>query len=308
MATLHTMFRQESTPCLSTVCLAADNGRMHPSILRLLDYARRKVRASIDPSDIQKQLGVSVAVMTNWKNRGISKEGAIKAEQVFGCSVSWVMHGSGAEDSASAGNLQEAMHDPIRQGIGLRLESARQSARLSIEAVADRLQTDTAMVAAWESGRIPPDAVRLRELAKLYDVSADSLLWEDSLSPEAMKFAAAFDELNDQQRRTLNAIWMAYVQESIPDAAVEIAMPVTSKAPMNMGPIPDARVRKNDTLVSQFVDLDTVAHTKHLQLSIPGTGKKGAKDDERGSNSGNGPSGSGKHAAGPTPPSRTRKT
>lgn len=45
--------------------------------------------------------------MTNWKKRGISKEGAITAEQELGCSVNWVLTGEGAEDSAAKREPEE---------------------------------------------------------------------------------------------------------------------------------------------------------------------------------------------------------
>lgn len=93
--------------------------------------------------------------------------------------------------------------------------------------VAERFDINKATVSAWETGRGVPDALRLRALAKLYDVSADSLLWEDSLSPDAMKFAADFDSLNETQKRTLYAIWEAYIRESATDAEVEDRMAVT---------------------------------------------------------------------------------
>lgn len=194
---------------------------MHSSVSRLLDYARRKVRPSISLSEIGRQLGVSAATMTNWKARGISKEGAIKAESLFGCSVTWLLVGDGREDSPAAQQVQAVAADPIRQGIGLRLASARQQKKLTQQHVAERLGIDSGKVIAWEAGREVPDALALRDLAKLYDTSSDALLWEDSMTPEAMQFAAEFDSLNENQKRTLHAMWMAYIRESATDQQVE---------------------------------------------------------------------------------------
>lgn len=77
---------------------------MHSSVSRLLDYAKRHTAGSLHPVSgfpaLQVRLQVSSASLTNWKQRGVSKEGAIKAEKEFGCSVNWVLTGKGPEDSS----------------------------------------------------------------------------------------------------------------------------------------------------------------------------------------------------------------
>lgn len=119
--------------------------------------------------------------------------------------------------------------DPIRRGLGMRLASARKGKKLTQDQVAEKFSLNKATVSAWETGRGVPDALTLRALAKLYDTSADSLLWEDSLSNEAMQFAAEFDSLNETQKRTLHAMWMAYIRESATDVEVEAKMAETKK-------------------------------------------------------------------------------
>lgn len=86
---------------------------MHESVLRLLQCAKEATKTAREPvadfADLARKLGVSSAVMTNWKARGVSKEGAIKAEQVFGCSAQWVLTGErpagGAEDEEESAPL-----------------------------------------------------------------------------------------------------------------------------------------------------------------------------------------------------------
>ena len=84
---------------------------MHDSVTRLLNYARRKTERTAnvvnDFAELQVRLQVSSATMTNWKTRGVSKDGAITAEQEFGCSVNWVLTGEGAEDSATKREPEE---------------------------------------------------------------------------------------------------------------------------------------------------------------------------------------------------------
>lgn len=117
--------------------------------------------------------------------------------------------------------------DPIRRGLGLRLASARKDKKLTQDYVAEQFSLNKATVSAWETGRGVPDALTLRSLAKLYDTSADALLWEDSLTPEAMRIAAEFDSLTDKQQRTFRTVFMAYVRDSAGDGEVEDRMEVT---------------------------------------------------------------------------------
>lgn len=66
----------------------------------------------------------------------------------------------------------------------------------------------------WESGRNVPDAMWLRRLAKLYGTTLDALVWDDALTIEAIRFAAQYDALNDQQQRAFRAMWLAYFTET----------------------------------------------------------------------------------------------
>ena len=122
---------------------------------------------------------------------------------------------------------EERRADPIRQGVGLRLKAARENKGLIQQEVADKFAVTKATVSAWEKGTGDPGVYRLRELCKLYDVAADALLWEDSLSPDAMKLAAEFDGLTERQKSTLRALWLAYIAQSTLDEAVEAKMPIT---------------------------------------------------------------------------------
>lgn len=50
-------------------------------------------------TELGKALNISSATLTNWKSRGISREGAQAAEEVFGVSPSYVLKGTGLEAS-----------------------------------------------------------------------------------------------------------------------------------------------------------------------------------------------------------------
>jgi hypothetical protein len=77
---------------------------MHDSMARLLFYTRQASQNWQKPvktfGDIAAVMVESSATLTNWKSRGISKDGAIKAERIFGCSVNWLMTGEGDPDGS----------------------------------------------------------------------------------------------------------------------------------------------------------------------------------------------------------------
>jgi transcriptional regulator with XRE-family HTH domain len=130
-------------------------------------------------------------------------------------------------DHSAMATQEERKNDQTRQGVGLRLKAARNGKGLSQKEVAARFDVNLATVSAWETGIGDPGIYRLRELAKLYGVAADALLWEDSLTPDAMRFAADFDSLSEEKRSTLRAFWSAFISTAATDEEVERKMPVT---------------------------------------------------------------------------------
>jgi hypothetical protein len=89
---------------------------MHPSMTRLLLCAQEATkgqrRAITDFKDLGARLGESSAVISNWKSRGISKAGALKASRLFGCSATWLMDGKGAPGNPDARLTEEAPTGP----------------------------------------------------------------------------------------------------------------------------------------------------------------------------------------------------
>lgn len=112
-----------------------------------------------------------------------------------------------------------------RKGIGMRIAAARTRKGLLQKDVAERFGIGNKAVSAWENGTSVPNAIQLRGLARLFGVSVDALLWEDSLSPEAMQIAAMFDSLTDSQQKMLRVLWEAYVREAVTDSQVEQHLP-----------------------------------------------------------------------------------
>lgn len=91
------MFTIPSTACFNN---AFKNPGMHPTAKRLIDAIHAITKGKVDgeksPGDVAQALGQSSATITNWKTRGVSKEGRLKAHTVYGISPTWVDTGAGA--------------------------------------------------------------------------------------------------------------------------------------------------------------------------------------------------------------------
>jgi transcriptional regulator with XRE-family HTH domain len=119
--------------------------------------------------------------------------------------------------------------------LGTRLKGARVQAGHTLESAAQALTNQghkigKAGVGHWETGTNLPDALMLRRLAKLYDTTPDALLWENAVSMAAMKFAAKYDALTEEQKRTLDFVWMSFVESGAPGG--EALPPAPSPDPM----------------------------------------------------------------------------
>lgn len=103
-----------------------------------------------------------------------------------------------------------------KKELGRRLASARKLAAHTIDSAAAALTANghkigKAALGAWEVGRNVPDALWVKRLAKLYDTTADSLIWDNSLSAEAVKVASEYDQLGAEQKAAWNAHWRGFI-------------------------------------------------------------------------------------------------
>ena len=109
-----------------------------------------------------------------------------------------------------------------RRELGARLKGARLNVGMTLQQVADVLRSEgfpvqrKQNVGHWETGVALPDVFILRRLAKLYKQPLDALVWDNALSLEAMQFAAEFQALSDEKKRTLRAVWLAFIQSGNP--------------------------------------------------------------------------------------------
>lgn len=129
-----------------------------------------------------------------------------------------------------------------RKALGRRLAAARTLAGFTMEGAAKALTglgypVSKAGVGHWETGRNLPDALWLKRLAKLYNSTLDALVWDESVTMEAMQIAVQFDSLNESEKGRLRILWDGYVRAAADDATVEGRMPITKKTPSQQGDI-----------------------------------------------------------------------
>jgi hypothetical protein len=95
---------------------------MHPSYVRLMEAAKKATAGTSQPisrpSQLARAMNESPQRIHNWQERGVSKEGAIKAEKLYGVSVNHILEGGTAATQRSAGASNEpAQPDtPEKQG------------------------------------------------------------------------------------------------------------------------------------------------------------------------------------------------
>lgn len=69
---------------------------MHDSASRLY-LAAQELRAVTGQTQVAQLLGIDTPqTVNNWESRGVSKDGALLAQQAIGCDANWLLSGEGA--------------------------------------------------------------------------------------------------------------------------------------------------------------------------------------------------------------------
>jgi hypothetical protein len=100
-----------------------DNEDMHEATRRLAAVAFA-MRGIASPTGLATALNMSAQVVTNWKRRGPSVEGALAAQREFGCDANWVLTGEGFVLAGwpFTGQLLQAVREQIRLDARFSLE------------------------------------------------------------------------------------------------------------------------------------------------------------------------------------------
>ena len=137
------MFTHEvNTPCINGLFSGATIHRMppaqtHASFQRLYDAALQ-VTAHLSPSrriqdekGLRKALNLSPQTANNWKNRGVSQEGAIDAQRNLGVSAIWVIDGKGPPTASNWTPTQHPSGAPETEGVDQELSDLKQDHELT---------------------------------------------------------------------------------------------------------------------------------------------------------------------------------
>jgi len=131
------MFTVESTACFNHVL---KNLFMHPTTIRLFEAIKTATSGAVDglvkPGEVAKTLGQSAAVVTNWKARGVSRDGRLTANALFGINPKWVETGEGTMFPSGAptdGNvLASTIEEPAQKWLSTNITHAPSRGRIPL--------------------------------------------------------------------------------------------------------------------------------------------------------------------------------
>lgn len=113
---------------------------MHPQMKRLYDAAHMLKNVS-GQSAVAKLLGQTAQTVHNWEQRGISKQGLLKAQQVIGCSASWLETGQGQQAMDGGLLVKNVLALAAEKVSGIRVELLANSASMGLGT--EQQDTDT---------------------------------------------------------------------------------------------------------------------------------------------------------------------
>jgi len=95
-------------------------GQMHETAKRLYEAAKN-MKGVEGQSAVARLLNESPQNLNNWEARGVSKQGAIKAQAIIGCDANWILNGSseyGGTNPAPLFSAEEPWveYQPVRPG------------------------------------------------------------------------------------------------------------------------------------------------------------------------------------------------
>lgn len=70
--------------------------KIHSSALRLMEAAAAAVPPDTEPVRIAERLGVALQTFWNWRTRGVSGDGARRAQNAYGVDATWILEGGHA--------------------------------------------------------------------------------------------------------------------------------------------------------------------------------------------------------------------
>lgn len=97
---LHTMFSVGvNTMCNNglfsyrTMAPMDSDGSLHETTRRLYEAAKA-VGGDDAPAKVAVRMNISPQTLQNWEPRGVSRDGALKAQATYGCDANWILSGT----------------------------------------------------------------------------------------------------------------------------------------------------------------------------------------------------------------------
>lgn len=116
------MFKQKATPMFNnkmfktgTILPMRKDVTFHASATRLYKAAQ-EMKGIKGQSAVARLLNESPQRVRNWEARGVSKEGALLAEDVIGCSALWILTGQGFMEKLDGNSIsvETAKEQPVK--------------------------------------------------------------------------------------------------------------------------------------------------------------------------------------------------
>lgn len=128
--------------------------RRHPSIQKLYEHAAT-VMGDTSPAQVVRRMNISAQTLQNWEGRGISKDGALLAQAVYGVDANWLLGETSSPvvrgDAANDGEWSNIRGYAMAVGLGHGREAQEYEETHNLKFRADslarkRLKADTLAV------------------------------------------------------------------------------------------------------------------------------------------------------------------
>ncbi len=104
----HHVYNKRNTTFINKMFTRATIAAMHDTMIRLYQAARDR-RGLTSPTEVAKHLNQFPQTLKNWEKRGISHVGMVLAEELIGCSATWLRYGDEIGGMAPASGAVPAL-------------------------------------------------------------------------------------------------------------------------------------------------------------------------------------------------------
>ncbi|MBX9427939.1 hypothetical protein [Ralstonia pseudosolanacearum] len=103
----HHVYNKRNAAFINKMFTRATIAAMDDTMTRLYQAARERLGLT-SPTEVAKHLNQFPQTLKNWEKRGISHVGLVLAEELIGCSATWLRTGKEADNTVTAGETAVA--------------------------------------------------------------------------------------------------------------------------------------------------------------------------------------------------------